>query len=213
MRARFGFGRRAVIQSVERRWVLMGGAALGFGALLPARAVQALDVKSAKVLIGNLVSEINTIINSGTSETAMYKEFERVFIRYADVPIIARSALGIAARGASEAQMNAFTLAFQGYISRKYGSRFREFIGGNIEVEDARQIKSFYEVISTAYLRGEAPFEVRWHVSNKSGRDLFFNLIIEGINMVAAERTEIGALLDERGGNIEQLTKDLRSLG
>ena len=213
MRARFGFGRRAVIQSVERRWVLMGGAALGFGALLPARAVQALDVKSAKVLIGNLVSEINTIINSGTSETAMYKEFERVFIRYADVPIIARSALGIAARGASDAQMNAFTLAFQGYISRKYGSRFREFIGGNIEVEDARQIKSFYEVISTAYLRGEAPFEVRWHVSNKSGRDLFFNLIIEGINMVAAERTEIGALLDERGGNIEQLTKDLRSLG
>ncbi|MDP5327735.1 MAG: ABC transporter substrate-binding protein [Paracoccaceae bacterium] len=213
MRARFGFGRRAVIQSVERRWVLMGGAALGFGALLPARAVQALDVKSAKVLIGNLVSEINTIINSGTSETAMYREFERVFIRYADVPIIARSALGIAARGASDAQMNAFTLAFQGYISRKYGSRFREFIGGNIEVEDARQIKSFYEVISTAYLRGEAPFEVRWHVSNKSGRDLFFNLIIEGINMVAAERTEIGALLDERGGNIEQLTKDLRSLG
>lgn len=213
MRARFGFDRRAMVKSVERRWVLMGGAALGFGALLPARAVQALDVKSAKVLIGNLVSEINTIINSGTSETAMYKEFERVFIRYADVPIIARSALGIAARGASEAQMNAFTLAFQGYISRKYGSRFREFIGGNIEVEDARQIKSFYEVISTAYLRGEAPFEVRWHVSNKSGRDLFFNLIIEGINMVAAERTEIGALLDERGGNIEQLTKDLRSLG
>ena len=213
MRARFGFDRRAMVKSVERRWVLMGGAALGFGALLPARAVQALDVKSAKVLIGNLVSEINTIINSGTSETAMYKEFERVFIRYADVPIIARSALGIAARGASDAQMNAFTLAFQGYISRKYGSRFREFIGGNIEVEDARQIKSFYEVISTAYLRGEAPFEVRWHVSNKSGRDLFFNLIIEGINMVAAERTEIGALLDERGGNIEQLTKDLRSLG
>ena len=213
MRARFGFDRRAMVKSVERRWVLMGGAALGFGALLPARAVQALDVKSAKVLIGNLVSEINTIINSGTSETAMYKEFERVFIRYADVPIIARSALGIAARGASEAQMNAFTLAFQGYISRKYGSRFREFIGGNIEVEDARQIKSFYEVISTAYLRGEAPFEVRWHVSNKSGRDLFFNLIIEGINMVATERTEIGALLDERGGNIEQLTKDLRSLG
>ena len=213
MRARFGFGRRAVIQPVERRWVLMGGAALGFGALLPARAVQALDVKSAKVLIGNLVSEINTIINSGTSETAMYREFERVFIRYADVPIIARSALGIAARGASDDQMNAFTLAFQGYISRKYGSRFREFIGGNIEVEDARQIKSFYEVISTAYLRGEAPFEVRWHVSNKSGRDLFFNLIIEGINIVAAERTEIGALLDARGGNIDALTKDLRSLG
>ena len=32
----------------------------------------------------------------------------------------------------------AFTAAYQGYISRKYGRRFREFIGGRIEVVDAR---------------------------------------------------------------------------
>jgi phospholipid transport system substrate-binding protein len=125
------------------------------------------------------------------------------------VAIIARSALGVAARSASTAQMAAFTQAFQGYISRKYGRRFREFIGGSIEVVDAKPLKSYFEVISVAYLRGEAPFDLRFHVSDKSGRDLFFNIIIEGVNMLASERTEIGAMLDRRKGDIDALIKDL----
>jgi len=107
--------------------------------------------------------------------------------------------------------MTAFTKAFQGYISRKYGSRFREFIGGKIEVTDARAIKSYYEVISVAHLKGQAPFDVRWHVSDKSGRNLFFNIIIEGVNMLASERTEIGAMLDKRKGNIDALITDLKT--
>lgn len=141
----------------------------------------------------------------------MYGDFENIFIRYADVSTIARSALGVAAKQASKAQMSAFTKAFQGYISRKYGSRFREFIGGKIEVTDARPIKSYYEVISVAHLKGQAPFDVRWHVSDKSGRNLFFNIIIEGVNMLASERTEIGAMLDKRNGDVDALTNDLRT--
>lgn len=180
-------------------------AAAAFGAL-PARA---LSVDQAKSLIGKAVEEINGIINSGKSEAQMYPAFERLFVRYADVPTIARAALGVAARQASDAQMKAFTKAFTGYISRKYGRRFREFIGGRIEVTDARPVKSYYEVISTAHLKGEAPFEVRWHVSDKSGKNLFFNIIIEGVNMLASERTEIGAMLDKRRGDIDALTADM----
>ena len=104
-----------------------------------------------------------------------------------------------------------FTAAFQGYISRKYGRRFREFIGGRIEVADARAVKSYYEVITTAFLRGEAPFEVRFQVSDKSGKLLFFNIIIEGVNMLASERTEIGAMLDRQGGDLNALIAELQT--
>ena len=121
-------------------------------------------------------------------------------------------ALTNSARSASKAQLSAYTKAFQGYISRKYGRRFREFIGGRIEVSDARAVKSYFEVISTAYLQGEAPFEVRWHVSDKSGKSLFFNIIIEGVNMLASERAEMGALLDQRGGDLDTLIADLKTL-
>ena len=200
-------------RSLTRRSAMMllaGGVA--FAALAP-RGALALNTAEARALIDRAVGEINSVINSGQSETAMYASFEQIFARYADVAIIAQSALGVAARQASPAQMKAFTKAFQTYISRKYGRRFREFIGGKIEVTGAQQVKSFYEVSSTAYLRGEAPFEVRFQVSDRSGRDLFFNIIIEGVNMLASERTEIGALLDARRGNLDQLIADLPAMG
>ena len=62
------------------------------------------------------------------------------------------------------------TDAFQGYIARKYGRRFREFIGGRLEVKGVRKVKNWFEVETTAFLRGEAPFAVTFHVSNRVGR-------------------------------------------
>ena len=193
-----------------RRALLIGAAGAALAAALPARAM---TVEGARALIGRLLDEINGVINSGKSEAAMLRDFESIFARYADVPIIARSALGVAARQASAAQMAAFTEAFRGYIARKYGRRFREFIGGRIEVTGGGPVKSFFEVVSVAYLRGQPPFEVRWQVSDKSGKDQFFNLIIEGVNMLATERTEIGAMLDQRRGDLDRLIADLRGLG
>lgn len=186
--------------------------AAGLTVLALPQGAYALTVDQARTLVDKTVADINEIISSGKSESAMLVDFEKLFARYADVPTIARSALGPVARQASSAQLSSFTKAFQGYISRKYGRRFREFIGGRIEVNEAKALKSYYEVISTAFLRGEAPFEVRWHVSDKSGKSLFFNIIIEGVNMLASERTEIGALLDQRGGDLDRLIADLAAL-
>ncbi|MGH1454493.1 MAG: MlaC/ttg2D family ABC transporter substrate-binding protein [Paracoccaceae bacterium] len=194
---------------------LMGatGLATVFGGLFPAAPAFAGNEASSKALIEKAVVAINRVIASGKSETAMYRDFERIFAEFSDVPTIARYALGADARSASAAQMNAFTKAFARYISVKYGKRFREFIGGKIEVNAARKVKSFYEVKTTAILRGQAPFEVVFLVSDRSGRDKFFNLFIEGVNMLLTERTEIGAMLDKRKGNIDALIKDLVALG
>jgi phospholipid transport system substrate-binding protein len=170
------------------------GLAAGTGFLAFALPVRALTVEQSRDLINKAIGEVNATINSGKSETAMFGDFERIFATYADVATIARSALGPASKTATPAQMAAFTKAYQGYISRKYGRRFREFIGGKIEVTDAKPYKSYYEVISTATLQGEAPFDLRWWVGDKSGR-----------NMLASERTEIGALLDKNGGSIDKL--------
>jgi phospholipid transport system substrate-binding protein len=196
---------------LSRRALMAGLATVTALAALPQTAA-ALTADAAKTLVDKTVGDINSIINSGKSESAMLKDFEKLFASYADVPAIARSVLGTAARSASKGQMSAYTKAFQGYISRKYGRRFREFIGGRIEVADARALKSYFEVISTAYMTGESPFEVRWHVSDKSGKSLFFNIIIEGVNMLASERTEMGALLDKRGGDLDRLIADLKTL-
>ena len=196
---------------LSRRSLLAGAAATLGVAAVPHRAM-ALDLASARALIDGAVGDVNRIISSGASEGAMLASFEKLFARYADVPTIARSALGPPARSASKGDLAAFTKAFQGYIARKYGRRFREFIGGKIEVTDARPIKTYFEVITVAYLQGESPFDVRWHVADKSGKNLFFNIIIEGVNMLASERAEIGAMLDRRGGDIAALVEELKKV-
>lgn len=173
----------------------------------------ALTDATARALVNAVVGDINKIINSGRSQNAMFAEFEKVFRRYGDVPIISRSALGPDARRASPAQLNAFADAFAGFLARKYGRRFREFIGGQIEVQSARQVRDYYEVISLTRLQGQAPFQVVFRVSDKSGRDKFFDIVIEGISLLKTERTEIGAMLDRRRGDIDALIGDLRSAG
>ena len=171
----------------------------------------AADAKDAEVLVRNLVADINAVISSGSSEAVMVKQFEEIFKLYADVPTIARYALGNDARALSKSQMEKFTKIYSVYVSHKYGRRFREFIGGKIVVQKSRPIKSFFEVETLAHLKGWEPFTVSFLVSNRSGKLLFFNMFIEGINMLLSERTEIGAMLDKRRGDIQRVMEDLQN--
>ncbi|WP_375175832.1 phospholipid-binding protein MlaC [Pseudooceanicola sp.] len=199
-----------ISSKLSRRGLLSSAAALALVAPLP---VLALTDASARRLVDGIVGEINRVIASGASLASMINSFEKIFAKYADVPIIAQSVLGADARRASPAQMQAYISAFRGYIARKYGKRFQEFIGGRIEVRSVREVKSWHEVISTAYLKGQSPFELKFLVSDRSGKELFFDMVIEGISMRLSEKTEIGAMLDRNRGSIDGLIADLRTAG
>jgi len=202
---------RAAGLLTRRKTLALGVAALG--AIGLPRPGSAQTLVEARALIDAAVADVTQIINSGRSEAAMIAELRRVFERYGDVPTIARSALGPVARTASSAQLAAYTDAFSGYMARKWGSQFRTFIGGRVIVTGGRPVQSFFEVISTSELRGMAPFEVRWHVSDRSGRNLFFNMLIEGVNLLATERVEMGAMLERRRGDLNAMIADLSTAG
>lgn len=194
--------------TLTRRAVLAG---LSGAAVMPLPAF-AVSESAATALVEKLVAEIQKTIGSGKPESQILKDFEKTFERYADVPTIARFSLGVAARSASASEMRAYTDAFSGYIARKYGTRFDEFIGGKVTVKRARADGKIMVVESLADLKGRAPFRVDFHVSDRSGKDKVFNVIIEGINMLTTERTEIGAMLDQSGGSISKLTQKLKSV-
>ncbi|MDA7439046.1 ABC transporter substrate-binding protein [Planktomarina temperata] len=194
--------------NIARRTILVGLASCAL-----AGPVFALNKRTASILVDQLVREINVAIDSGMSEAKLIGRFERIFADYADVNIIARSALGPAARSAKPAELEAYIASFRGYIARKYGKQFQKFIGGKIEVTGTTDRGKFFEVMTVTELRGSAPFDVAFRVSDRSGRNLFFDIIIEGISLLSSERVEIGALLDARNGDIAKLTRDLARLG
>lgn len=197
---------------MNRRGFLVSGMASAAIFALPNVAL-ALNESQASALVQKVVNDINKVIASGKSVSSMIRDFEKIFVKYADVPNIARSTLGVSARSASKSQLNAYTIAFQGYLSRKYGKRFEEFKGGEIIIKDARPLKRFYEVRTQAKLKGQSPFDVNFMVSDKTGRAKFFDMKIEGISLLVTEREEIGAMLDKRNGNIDLLIKDLKKSG
>jgi len=152
---------------MNRRSLLLGASATT--ALMLAPVARAATLDQARGLVDLLVRDVNAVIASGKAEAAMLRDFETIFSRYADVPTIARYTLGNEARRATPAQMQQFTAAFRTYIARKYGRRFREFIGGQIEVRDARNVPNGVEVETMAILRGQTPFRVDFQVSDRSG--------------------------------------------
>ncbi|MEO1307377.1 MAG: ABC transporter substrate-binding protein [Pseudomonadota bacterium] len=182
------------------------------GAGLFAGPTLALTSSTARNQVERIVAEVNQVISDGSSDAAKIAKFERIFVRYADTAFMAQYALGNDRRRASQSQIRAFTSAFQTYVARKYGRRFREFIGGRLEVKDSRQVKSVFEVRTLAYLRGQSPFNVTFQLSDRTGKPLFVNMFIEGVNLLLTERSEIGSLLDRRGGDLDRLTRDLPSL-
>lgn len=91
---------------IDRRGVLAGFAGLSAVSLSPLQA-HALSQGEARALIDRVMGEVQSIINSGASQSRMISRFENLFNQYGDVPVIARSVLGPPARSASSAQLNA----------------------------------------------------------------------------------------------------------
>lgn len=197
---------------MKRRDFLALSSASAAVSLLPMRA-SALSSGEAEVLVNSVVADINKVIASGKSLNSMISDFEKIFKRYGDVPFIAGSALGADARRLSGGQKNSYISAFTGYISRKYGKRFNEFAGGRIEVNGTKQVKNYYEVNSTAFLPGQSPFALNFLVSNRTGKNLFFDMVIEGISLRLSEKSEIGAMLDKNRGDLNKLITALKTAG
>ncbi|WP_368185291.1 phospholipid-binding protein MlaC [Aestuariibius sp. HNIBRBA575] len=196
---------------LSRRSFFASAIVFGTAALAPLKAF-ALSNSQAETLVDRAVNDINAVISSGRSEASMIRSFEGIFRDYGDTAYIAAFALGNDRRSASSTQIRTFTEAFNGYIARKYGRRFREFAGGQIVVQGASNVSNYIEVQTLTTLRNKAPFRVDFHVSDRPGHPVFFNIIIEGVNMLLSERTEIGAMLDRRGGDIDALISDLRNV-
>ena len=173
----------------------------------------AMNKADAEALIKSVAGEILHIIEEHQSEDRIYREFRALLEKYADIQIIARSSLGFDWRAATSSQRERYVEAFSGYLARKYGKRFREFVGSEIVVRRVRPVKSAFLVESLFTTSGSSPIALDWQVSDKSGSTRIFNLYVEGVSLLATERTEIGILLDKSDGNIDKVIERLNTLG
>ena len=191
-----------------RRFVMMSF--LGIAGLY-ASPVFAFKKSDAEKLIKNLTNDVLGAVNEQKSEDIMFSRFEEIFSKYADVPLIARKALGPTWRGASKAQRSAYVSAFRGYMARYYGKRFEEFLGSEIIVSNSRKTSGGFLVGSNIILKDGSSYQAQWHVIDARGKYLMYNLFLEGVSVLSDVRVKIGSMLDKRAGSIDRLIKHLNS--
>ena len=191
-----------------RRFVMMSF--LGITGLY-ASPVFAFKKSDAEKLIRNLTNDVLGAVNEQKSKDIMFSRFEEIFSKYADVPLIARKALGPTWRGASKAQRSAYVSAFRGYMARYYGKRFEEFLGSEIIVSNSRKTSGGFLVGSNIILKDGSSYQAQWHVIDARGKYLMYNLFLEGVSVLSDVRVQIGSMLDKRAGSIDRLIEHLNS--
>ena len=191
-----------------RRFVMMSF--LGIAGLY-APPVFAFKKSDAEKLIKGLTNDVLGAVNEQKSEDELFSRFEEIFSKYADVPLIARKALGPTWRGASKTQRSAYVSAFKGYMARYYGKRFEEFIGSKIIVTNSRKTSGGFLVSTNIILKDGSNYQAQWHVIDARGKYLMYNLFLEGVSVLSDVRVQIGSMLDKRAGSIDRLIKHLNS--
>ena len=191
-----------------RRFVMMSF--LGIAGLY-ASPVFAFKKSDAEKLIKNLTNDVLGAVNEQKSDDIMFSRFEEIFSKYADVPLIARKALGPTWRSASKAQRSAYVSAFRGYMARYYGKRFEEFLGSEIIVSNSRKTSGGFLVGSKIILKDGSSYQAQWHVIDARGKYLMYNLFLEGVSVLSDVRVQIGSMLDKRAGSIDRLIEHLNS--
>ncbi|MEL7415082.1 MAG: ABC transporter substrate-binding protein, partial [Pseudomonadota bacterium] len=161
-----------------------------------------------------IATDVLSYIDADISDAAKKERFRQTMNRFADVRTIARFALGVAWRSATEAQQVAYVTAFEEYAANKYGRQFDDFESSGIEVGSALDAGRKGIVVTSRVVRpGQAPVVVEWQFSDRSGSPLLVDIIVEGISLLTTERQEISAKLDARGGDMDRLIADLPALG
>ncbi len=175
----------------------------------------ALSEDEATAHVQLTVDEITALVDSPGDSASKAVRLLAIMERRAAMPQIARFAAGIAWRGMNDDQQTRFAAAFGKFISRIYASRFQEYAGNGPSGETFRMGRVIDAgrkgmLVKTSIIRtGEAPIMIEWLVTDRPGRVVIADFVIEGVSMLITEREQIGSMLEARGGNVEKLIADL----
>ena len=198
------------MQIDRRRLLRLASAATAVAVVAPLPAF-ALSQDDATAHVRATIDEVVALV-SGAGDTAVKApRLLEIIERRAAMPQIARFAAGTAWRSMNEDQQDRYTAAFGKFLSHTYAGRFGQYSGTSssgkqyeiVDVVDAGN--KGLVVKSTIFQTNGPPVAVDWLVSDRPGRTVVADIVIEGISMLVTERESIAGMLVARNGDVEKL--------
>lgn len=122
---------------------------------------------------------------------------------------IGRFVLGQAWRRATPEQQAEYQRLFAEYVLATYSRRLGGYSGETFEIVKAEPVGKRDAVVFTRISRPDAPpLACGWRVRLMNGRHQILDVIVEGISMITAQRSEFASVVKAKG--IEGLIENLR---
>jgi phospholipid transport system substrate-binding protein len=171
-----------------------------------------LDEAAAAGHVRATIDQVLALVAEGGSTDSKAPALLAIMRSRAAMPQIARFAAGVVWRDMNEDQQKRFIDAFENFLAVVYARRFQEYSGGVVQGADTYEIDGVADagkkglLVKSRIARPDgAPVQVDWLVTDKPGRVVIADIVIEGVSLLITQREEIGAMFESRGGDVEKL--------
>ncbi len=186
--------------------------ALAFLFFMTAVPVFAFETTDAEVFAQKLADDImRDVVKSKIPLTQKQEAFRKIFLSAVNIKTTARFTLGRYARTASPEQLQAYTDALTNNIIYTWTERFNNYAGETIKFDSSRKSEAgdFYVTSKIDIPNAENNVEIIWRIADKKGGLKLVDLVVEGVSMLMSYRNEYTAILQQNGGDISALIKQL----
>ena len=163
------------------------------------------------VFMNELWGQTVEVLSKKVPRAERLMRFRQLFQADFDGPGIARFVLGRYWRSASEQEQQEYLKLFEDYVVFVYGTRLSKFNGETFKLLGSRTDESG-TIVSTDIISpsGEAPIKVDWQLIADHGSFKINDVIIEGISMLATQRSEFASVIQRHGGQVGGLLELMR---
>lgn len=176
----------------------------------------ALDVDAALAHVDGTIEQVFQLIRDSKPRAETAKALRRIFEERTALPQLARFTAGRYWPQMSSDERARFTETFSNYVAFVYAGHFREFNGDIAELRAVMTIKGAEDVGAKGVLvhseirpTRRVGISVDWLISDRSGKIAISDLVVEGISLAITQREIISAMLEVRGGDVDQLIANL----
>lgn len=195
---------------LRRGLIVLGSAAFVLGW----SGVGAADDHPAVLSLSSLVADVTALTKVPDERQAdRTATVRRILHDYFNLPLIGRAVLGRHWRSITDAQKDAYQLAFREHTVQLVDGQLERILGGSLTILRTVPRNDRETFVYTRFLRdGDGPLEVRWRFRNRKedGAPRIVDVTVEGVSLFATKRQEFAAIVEAEG--IDGLVAALRAM-
>ena len=170
------------------------------------------DIEQAEEFIKTTTAKgVEEIINANVSDAEKDKRFYDLLNAALDMDFIGQFVLGRNWKTATPTQRSDFIKVYRDLNIKTWSKRFNEFKGKHFIFKGTKSSSSKGQVFVNTEVPMDqgAPAKVLWRVREKNGTYKIVDIIIEGVSIAQASRSEYTSFIKNNPGGLDALIKDL----